>query len=101
VLKTLRSLSLCEIDICVEVPRVEYDLVAARRTVALGETSSKLGDDRPGQPSADIRTRVEKAREVQRQRFAGRVGGADGNVSLHCNVDTAADPGRAFCPPVF
>ena len=42
---------------------MEYDLVAARRTVALGETSSKLGDDRPGEPSVGIRTRVENALE--------------------------------------
>jgi magnesium chelatase family protein len=43
------------IDIHVEVPRVEYD---------------KLTDDRLGEPSASIRVRVERAREVQRQRFA-------------------------------
>jgi predicted ATPase with chaperone activity len=43
------------IDIHVEVPRVEYD---------------KLTDDRPGEPSVQVRVRVEKAREVQRQRFA-------------------------------
>ena len=60
------------IDIHVEVPRVDYD---------------KLADDRLGEPSADIRARIEKARQVQRQRFEGAVGGADGNVPLLCNAD--------------
>jgi magnesium chelatase family protein len=45
------------IDIHVEVPRVEYD---------------KLTDDRRGEPSAAIRARVEAARSIQRERFAGR-----------------------------
>jgi magnesium chelatase family protein len=42
------------IDIYAEVPRVDYD---------------KLSSDRLGEPSANIRERVEKAREKQRQRF--------------------------------
>jgi magnesium chelatase family protein len=50
------------IDIHVEVPRVEYD---------------KLTDDRLGEPSANVRARVERAREIQRQRFA-RVGATHG-----------------------
>ena len=33
---------------------------------------------------------MEKARELQRQRFAGRLGGAEGNVPLLCNADTSA-----------
>jgi magnesium chelatase family protein len=44
-------------DIYAEVPRVDYD---------------KLSSERLGEPSAKIRERVEKAREKQRQRFAGR-----------------------------
>jgi len=63
------------IDIHVEVPRVEYE---------------KLTNDRLGEPSAHIRARIEKAREVQRQRFEGAVGGANGNVRLLCNADTPA-----------
>jgi hypothetical protein len=50
----------------------------------------KLPDDRLGEPSADIRGRVEKAREVQLQRFAGVAGGSDGQLTLLCNADTLA-----------
>ena len=46
------------IDIHIEVPRVEYD---------------KLSDRRLGEPSSAIQERVERAREVQRRRFAERV----------------------------
>lgn len=60
------------LDIHVEVPRVGYE---------------KLTDDRLGEPSAHIRARIEKARQVQRQRFEGAVGGLDGNVPLLCNAD--------------
>ena len=45
------------IDIHVEVPRVEYE---------------KLSDNRLGESSAHIRERVERAREIQRQRFKDR-----------------------------
>jgi len=87
----VRSLSLCEIDIHVEVPRVEYD---------------KLANDRLGEPSPNIRARVEKAREAQRRRFAGRLGGAEGNTPLLCNADTLAPAsqvqvwGRARCASI-
>lgn len=43
------------IDIHVEVPRVDYE---------------KLSKDRLGESSAEIRQRVESARQVQRERFA-------------------------------
>jgi magnesium chelatase family protein len=43
------------IDIHIEVPRVEYD---------------KLSDSRLGESSSAIQARVERAREIQRQRFA-------------------------------
>ncbi|MDE2816178.1 MAG: ATP-binding protein, partial [Chloroflexota bacterium] len=43
------------IDIHVEVPRVEYD---------------KLTEDRRGEPSANVRKRVMRARRVQQERFA-------------------------------
>ena len=62
------------IDIHVEVPRVEYD---------------KLTDDRLGEKSEDIRARVEKAREVQRQRFA--------DTSLVCNADMGPAEVREYC----
>jgi magnesium chelatase family protein len=62
------------IDIHVEVPRVEYE---------------KLTDDRLGEPSASIRARVERAREVQRQRFA--------DTSLSCNADMGPAEVREYC----
>ena len=43
------------IDIHIEVPRVDYE---------------KLSDDRLGEPSANVQTRVEAARAIQRKRFA-------------------------------
>jgi magnesium chelatase family protein len=55
----------------------------------------KLSDDRLGEPSAHIRARVEKARQAQRQRFAGRLGGAEGNVPLLCNAEMPAPMGQA------
>jgi magnesium chelatase family protein len=42
----------------------------------------KLSSDRLGEPSADIRARVEKARARQRARFEG--------TTLTCNADTPA-----------
>jgi magnesium chelatase family protein len=71
------------IDIHVEVPRVDYE---------------KLTDDRLGEPSANIRARIEKARQVQRQRFEGAVGGANGNVPLLCNADMGPAEVREHCP---
>jgi magnesium chelatase family protein len=62
------------IDIHVEVPRVEYD---------------KLTDERLGEKSEDIRARVERAREVQCQRFAG--------TSLACNADMGPAEVREYC----
>jgi magnesium chelatase family protein len=71
------------IDIHVEVPRVDYE---------------KLTDERLGEPSADIRARIEKARELQRQRFEGAVGGANGKVPLLCNADMGPAEVREYCP---
>ncbi|MBC7232717.1 MAG: YifB family Mg chelatase-like AAA ATPase [Chloroflexi bacterium] len=70
------------IDIHVEVPRVEYE---------------KLTDDRLGEPSATIRARIEQAREIQRQRFAGRLGGVKGNLPLLCNADMGPAEVREYC----
>jgi magnesium chelatase family protein len=68
------------IDIHVEVPRVEYD---------------KLTSDRLGEPSANVRARVEKARAVQRQRFAGVE--ATHGTPLQCNADMGPTEVREFC----
>ncbi|NIM94185.1 MAG: YifB family Mg chelatase-like AAA ATPase [Anaerolineales bacterium] len=63
------------IDIHVEVPRVDFD---------------KLADDRLGEPSEDIRERVEAARDLQRKRFDG--------TGLTCNADMGPGEVRQFCP---
>jgi magnesium chelatase family protein len=70
------------IDIHVEVPRVEYD---------------KLADDRLGEPSADIRGRIEDARGVQKARFDGLRGGPSGNVNLLVNADMGPAEVRVHC----
>ena len=68
------------IDIHIEVPRVEYE---------------KLADDRLGEPSAGIQSRVEAARDRQRARFKdshGMLSNADmgpAEVREHCPVDEA------------
>ena len=70
------------IDIHIEVPRVEYD---------------KLTDDRLGEPSAAIRARIEKAREIERQRFTGMMGGAAGRIRLLTNADMGPAEVREYC----
>lgn len=62
------------IDIHIEVPRVDYD---------------KLTAERLGEPSEAIRKRVERAREIQRARFAG--------TSLTCNADMGPTEVREIC----
>jgi magnesium chelatase family protein len=62
------------IDIHVEVPAVDYE---------------KLSDERLGEPSAAVRGRVERARKVQRERFAG--------TGLTCNADMGPAEVRTFC----
>ena len=62
------------IDIHIEVPRVEYE---------------KLSDDRLGEPSATVQSRVEKAREHQRKRFEG--------TQLTCNADMHPAEVRKHC----
>jgi magnesium chelatase family protein len=61
-------------DIHVEVPRVDFD---------------KLSDERLGEPSAEIRKRVEAARERQRERFS--------DSGLVCNADMGPRDVRLFC----
>ncbi len=63
------------IDIHIEVPVVKY-----------AELSSK----RLGEQSSAVRTRVKKARELQRERFAGRKG-------LFKNADMQSKEIREFC----
>jgi len=62
------------IDIHIEVPRVDYN---------------KLTNDRLGEPSEAIRKRVERAREVQRQRFE--------DTPLSCNADMGPGEVRRLC----
>ncbi len=62
------------IDIHIEVPRIEYE---------------KLSDERPGEPSAAIRARVEAARERQRKRFEG--------TRLLANADMGPAEVREYC----
>ena len=62
------------IDIHMQVPRVEF---------------SKLRDMRPGESSADVRARVEKARECQRERFKG--------TTIASNADMHPPQIRQYC----
>jgi magnesium chelatase family protein len=61
-------------DIHIEVPRVDYD---------------KLTSDRLGEPSEQIRARVEAARVVQRKRFRG--------TKMACNADMGPAEVREHC----
>ena len=49
----------------------------------------KLTDDRPGEPSAVIRERVESARALQRERSA--------IIKLTCSADVGPSELREFC----
>ncbi len=62
------------IDIHVEVPPVEYE---------------KLADERVAEPSAAVRARVEAARALQRERFAGS--------RITCNAEMGPAEVREFC----
>ncbi len=62
------------IDIHITVPRVEFE---------------KLTGDRMGESSAAIRARVEKARAIQRKRFAGS--------NLQVNADMGPAEVRKYC----
>lgn len=63
------------IDIHAEVPRVDFE---------------KLTDDRLGEPSSEIRKRVEAARDRQRARFA--------ETEYTCNADMGPGEVRKYCP---
>jgi magnesium chelatase family protein len=62
------------IDIFVEVPRVDYE---------------KLASLKPSEPSSAVRERIDRARQLQQERFAGRPAGANAEM-------TPADV-RDFC----
>lgn len=66
------------IDIHITVPRIEFE---------------KLASDRLGEPSATIQARVERARQIQRERFAGH----DNNGQLQVNADMGPAEVRRFC----
>mgnify|MGYP000220995697 CR=1 FL=1 len=68
------------IDIHITVPRVEYE---------------KLSGNRMGESSSTIRARVEKAREIQRQRFAQSAN--DSAAPLQANADMGPAEVRQFC----
>ncbi|CAN5166901.1 YifB family Mg chelatase-like AAA ATPase [soil metagenome] len=63
------------IDLHVEVPAVRY---------------RELTDQRSGEPSSAVRARVARAREIQRERFAGR-------PDMHANAHMGARDLREFC----
>ncbi|WP_031515407.1 YifB family Mg chelatase-like AAA ATPase [Desulfofalx alkaliphila] len=75
----LRRLSgplLDRIDMHIEVPRLDY---------------SDLENTEPGEPSALIKKRVEKAREIQRKRFS------QSNARVGCNAHMPASLVRKHC----
>jgi len=82
--KRISGPMLDRIDIHIEVPRVDYE---------------KLSDDRLGEPSAKVQTRVEVARERQRQRFGNS---SDQQVAksangIACNADMRPPQIRQYC----
>lgn len=79
--KRLSGPLLDRIDIHIEVPRVDYE---------------KLSSARLGESSADIRRRVEAARQRQRERFAG-LEAANGTHSIVCNADMRIAEIRTYC----
>jgi magnesium chelatase family protein len=69
------------IDIHIEVPRVDYD---------------KLSNDRLGEPSSEIRKRVQAAREKQLQRFSTQ-SQETLRSGIVCNADMRVAEVRQFC----
>ena len=62
------------IDMCIEVGRIEYD---------------KLSEDSEGESSAEVQSRVQKARDFQTQRFSG--------TNLKTNSEMTIKEIREFC----
>ena len=71
----ISGLLLDRIDIHVEIMPVPFD---------------KLAESRPGEPSADIRERVVRAREIQARRYAGEPG-------IHCNAQITPKLQTRYC----
>ena len=78
--KRISGPMLDRIDIHIEVPRVDFE---------------KLSDNRRGESSDEIRTRVEQARQRQRERFTGLENGVMTNADMRvaevrqfCELDT-------------
>ena len=67
-------------------------------TTPYSGTNAKLADDRLGEPSADIRGRVKKALQLQRQRISGTAGGTSGKLILLCNADMGPSEMRQHYP---
>ena len=72
--KRISGPMLDRIDIHIQVPRVDYE---------------KLSDSRLGEPSSIVQTRVEVARQIQRERLK--------DVNLACNADMRPAEIRRFC----
>ena len=66
-------------DIHIDVPRVDYD---------------QLTSDRMGETSAIIRSRVEAARQIQRERFDSM---DESHSRIACNADMRVAEVRKFC----
>jgi magnesium chelatase family protein len=80
--KRISGPMLDRIDIHIEVPRVDYD---------------KLSSDRLGEPSSEIRKRVQTAREKQLQRFSNSDTANARNSGIVCNADMRVAEVRQFC----
>ncbi len=70
------------IDICVEVPRLTF---------------AELSGAGSGECSVKIRERVEKARQLQRQRFTGHLPKTAAGRQIYCNAQMGSRELRAFC----
>jgi len=75
--KRISGPMLDRIDIHIEVPRVEFE---------------KLSDERLGEPSSTIQARIERARQVQRERFNSLE-----EIGISCNADMRPAEVRQFC----
>jgi len=76
--KRISGPMLDRIDIHIEVPRVDYE---------------KLSEDRLGESSEAIRTRVQTARDIQRARFSE----LDSRHPIFSNADMRVGEIRQFC----
>jgi magnesium chelatase family protein len=70
------------IDIHIDVPRVDY---------------AKLSSDRLGEASADIRERVQAARQRQLERFSSQSRETLHSSGIVCNADMRVAEVRQFC----